>query len=105
MQTTQIQQELQIDTIQMRKAAMVLRAINHPLRQQMLKIIHHAGKMTVTELYHKLTLEQSVTSQHLAILRTVGLVVTERKAKNIFYSVNYQRLDFVHSITADLVRG
>lgn len=105
MQTTQIQQELKIDTIQMRKAAMVLRAINHPLRQQMLKILHQAGKMTVTELYHKLMLEQSVTSQHLAILRTAGLVITERKAKNIFYSVNHKRLDFIHTTAADLVRG
>lgn len=105
MQTIEIQQDLTIDTIQLRKAAMVLRAINHPLRQQMLKIIHQAGKITVTELYHKLTLEQSVTSQHLGILRGAGLVITERQAKHIFYSVNHQRLDFIHTTVADLVRG
>ena len=105
MQTIDIQQELQIDTIQMRKAALVLRAINHPLRQQLLKIIHLAGKITVTEVYHKLRLEQSVASQQLGILRAAGLVITERKAKNIFYSVNYERLHYVHTITADLVNG
>ncbi|MGZ3951701.1 MAG: ArsR/SmtB family transcription factor [Flavisolibacter sp.] len=105
MQTTQIQQELSVDTIRLRKAAMVLRAINHPLRQQMLKMIHQAGKMTVTELYTKLRLEQSVASQHLGILRVAGLATTERKSKNIFYSVNHERLDFVHQVTAELVRG
>ena len=105
MQPTELQQELHIETNQLRKASMVFRAVNHPLRQQMLKIIHQVGKMTVTELYHKLRLEQSVASQHLAILRGAGLVKTERKAKNIYYSVNYQRLHFVHNITADLVRG
>ena len=105
MQTTQIHQDLQIDSIQMRKAAMVLRAINHPLRQQMLKMIHRAGRITVTELYNKLRLEQSVASQHLGILRAAGLVTTERKAKNIFYSVNQERLGFIHHVTADLVKG
>jgi DNA-binding transcriptional ArsR family regulator len=105
MQTLEAAQELRIDTIELRKATMVLRAINHPLRQQMLKIIHQAGAMTVTELYVKLRLEQSVASQHLAILRSAALVATERKAKNIFYSVNTGRLDSVHSIVADLING
>ena len=61
MQTLEVSQELRIDTIELRKATMVLRAINHPLRQQMLKIIHQAGAMTVTELYVKLRLEQAQT--------------------------------------------
>ena len=105
MQTLEVSQELRIDTIELRKATMVLRAINHPLRQQMLKIIHQAGAMTVTELYVKLRLEQSVASQHLAILRSASLVITERKAKNIFYSVNTGRLHSVHSIVSDLIGG
>jgi DNA-binding transcriptional ArsR family regulator len=105
MQTLEAAQELRIDTIELRKATMVLRSINHPLRQQMLKIIHQVGAMTVTELYVKLRLEQSVASQHLAILRSAALVVTERKAKNIFYSVNTGRLDSVHSIVSDLIKS
>jgi DNA-binding transcriptional ArsR family regulator len=105
MQTIEVEQGLKIDTTQLRRASMVLRAINHPLRQQMLKIMHLAGKITVTELYVKLRLEQSVASQHLGILRGAGLVIAERKAKNIFYSVNYTRLEFVHGITSDLVKG
>jgi DNA-binding transcriptional ArsR family regulator len=96
--------ELKIDVIQLKKAALILRAINHKLRQQILKLIHQNGKMTVTEIYVKLRLEQSVASQHLAILRKAGYVNTLRDGKFIFYSVNYSRLDQVHSIVHDLLK-
>jgi DNA-binding transcriptional ArsR family regulator len=96
--------ELKIDVIQLKKAALILRAVNHKLRQQILKLIHQNGKMTVTEIYVKLRLEQSVASQHLAILRKAGYVNTVRDGKFIFYSVNYSRLDQVHSIVHDLLK-
>ena len=103
MLSVQQENELVIDTLLTRKASLIFRAINHPLRQQMLRIIHQKGRMTVTELYIILRLEQSVTSQHLAILRKATLVSTERKAKNILYSVNYAQLDHLHNITTALV--
>lgn len=103
MLNVQQENELVIDTQLTRKAALIYRAINHPLRQQMLRIIHQKGKVTVTELYIILRLEQSVASQHLAILRKAGLVDTERRAKNIFYSVNYPQLDHLHNITMSLI--
>lgn len=96
--------ELRIDVLQLKKAALILRAINHKLRQQILKLIHQNGKMTVTEIYVKLRLEQSVASQHLAILRKAGYVNTLRDGKFIFYSVNYSRLDQVHNIVHDLLK-
>ncbi|MDB5252698.1 MAG: helix-turn-helix transcriptional regulator, partial [Flaviaesturariibacter sp.] len=70
--------ELKIDVLTLKKAALVLRAVNHKLRQQILKLIHQKGKITVTEIYVKLRLEQSVASQHLAILRKAGFVTTIR---------------------------
>ena len=96
--------DLKIDVIQLKKAALVLRAINHKLRQQILKLIHQHDKMTVTEIYVKLRLEQSVASQHLAILRKAGFVKTVRDGKFIFYSVNYDRLTEVHQFATDLLK-
>ena len=103
METTAIDASLHIEVLELKKAALILRAINHPLRQQMLRLIHQNKQMTVTSIYVKLRLEQSVASQHLAILRKAGLVSTERQAKFIFYSVNYQRLQQIHSIAAQLI--
>lgn len=96
--------ELKIDIIQLKKAALILRAVNHKLRQQIMKLIHQHGKITVTEIYVKLRLEQSVASQHLAILRKAGFVITVRDGKFIFYSVNYDRLSQVHGITQELLK-
>ncbi|HQU56246.1 MAG TPA: metalloregulator ArsR/SmtB family transcription factor, partial [Chitinophagaceae bacterium] len=80
--------KLDIDVLQIKKAALIIRAINHKLRQQMLKLIDDYEKITVTELYINLRLEQSVASQHLAILRKAGFVKATRQGKFIFYSVN-----------------
>lgn len=92
-----------IDLHTLKKAALVLRAINHKLRQQILKLIDESGKMTVTEIYVKLRLEQSVASQHLAILRKAGFVKTERDGKFIYYSVSSERLEELNKFIKDLV--
>lgn len=95
--------DLKIDVLPLKKAALILRAINHKLRMQILKVIHTHGKLTVTEIYVKLRLEQSVASQHLAILRRAGLVNTDRDGKFIYYSVNYDRLAEVQQLSKDLI--
>lgn len=92
-----------VDLYNLKKAALVLRAINHKLRQQILKLIDESGKMTVTEIYVKLRLEQSVASQHLAILRKAGFVKTDRDGKFIYYSVNAERLEELNRFVKDLV--
>ena len=73
----------------LQKAKMKVRALNHPLRQKMLSLVKDSrNRMNVTDIYVKLRIEQSVASQHLAILRNQGLVSTERDGKTIWYSVN-----------------
>lgn len=94
--------ELALDSLQLKKAAMMLRAINHPLRLQMLQLIHKKRNITVTEIYVQLRLEQSVASQHLAILRKAGFVFTERSGKQIFYSVNFPWLKEVQALAGQL---
>ena len=96
--------ELKIDTLEIKKAAILLRAINHKLRQVILKYIGEHDKITVTEIFQHLLLEQSVASQHLAILRKAGFVKTKRDGKFIYYSVNRQRLLDLNKFVNDLIR-
>ena len=103
MDTVPTTKELHIEIIPLKKAALIYRAVNHQLRQEMLRLIHRKEKMTVTEIYVKLRLEQAVASQHLAILRKAGFVTTERDGKFIYYSVNYNRLDQIHRLTESLL--
>ena len=85
------------------KSSMVLRALNHKLREQIITIIQENKRLTVTQLYVKMRLEQSVISQHLAILRRAGIVSTDRDGKFIFYSLNFSRLDAINRFTNNLV--
>ena len=68
-----------------------------------MKQIDEQGRMTVTELYVKLRLEQSVASQHLAILRKAGFVTTDRDGKFIYYSVNANRIQEVNQFVDELL--
>ena len=95
--------ELKVDLLNVKKAALTLRAVNHKLRQQILKLIDEQGKMTVTEIYVKLRLEQSVASQHLAILRKAGFVKTTRDGKFIHYAVNVNRMEELNQFVEDLL--
>ena len=95
MKTTKTDNSFTLETIQLKKAAMVFRAINHPLRQEILRLLHDQQQMMVTEIYRKLRLEQSVASQQLGILRNAGFVNTHKDGKKVFYSVNYDRLEYV----------
>ena len=91
-----------IDFLHLKKAAMILRALNHKLRQQLLHLLDEQKKVTVTEIYVKLRLEQSVVSQHLAIMRRAGVVSTKREGKFIYYSVNYSRIKEISGFVEQL---
>lgn len=92
-----------LDTLSVKKAALILRAFNHKLRQQILKLIDTQDKITVTEIYIKLRIEQSVASQHLAILRKAEFVKTKREGKFIYYTVNTDRMKELNKFVSDLL--
>jgi len=95
--------ELRIDYQLIRKSVLVLRAVNHKVRQEMIRMIDREGRMTVTDLHLKLRLEQSVTSQHLALLRRAGAVFTSRDGKFIYYYVDHQRMKEIARLLVELV--
>lgn len=85
----------------LQQASELLRAIAHPLRMQILAFIDEKKVINVSKIYNTLKLEQSITSQHLRILRSVGLVDTRRDGKFIYYSVNYNRVELVNNAIID----
>lgn len=91
-----------LDYHELRKAVLVLRAVNHKLRQRLIDLLEDHGSMTVTEIYIKMRLEQSIASQHLAILRRAGVVTTQREGKFIYYSLNADRLNHISEVIAEL---
>jgi DNA-binding transcriptional ArsR family regulator len=86
-----------------RKSTLVFRALNHKLRQKILELLTERGKMTVTELYEQLLLEQSVVSQHLAILRRTGFVITKKEGKFVWYMLQEKRIIQVNDVLSILM--
>lgn len=95
--------DIQLNYSDLRKAVLVLRSVNHQLRQSIIDLLTENDNLTVTDIYIKLRLEQSVASQHLAILRRSGVVDTTREGKFIYYSLNIDRLNQIARLVKELV--
>ena len=79
----------------LRSIVLTLRALNHDLRKKIIDLLLENDQMNVTDIYVKLRIEQSVASQHLAILRKAGIVNTNRTGKFIRYTLDHERLAIV----------
>ncbi len=85
--------QIQLDDLKM--ASVIFRAVNHPLRLSIIRLVDEFGQLTVTQIYFKLRIEQSVASQHLAILRESEVLLSVRDGKNIYYSLNKDRMQAI----------
>jgi len=90
-----------IDQTDLDNALETLRAMAHPLRLKILSFIDEHEITHVNKIYNTLNLEQSITSQHLRIMREVNLVHTERDGKYVYYKVNYGKISAVNKIVED----
>ncbi|MCH8331624.1 MAG: helix-turn-helix transcriptional regulator [Bacteroidetes bacterium] len=97
-------EQIRLDFHTLKKGVLVLRSINHKLRQSMIDLLEKHKKLTVTDIYVKLRLEQSVASQHLAILRRAGVVRTERDGKFIHYTLNKDRIAEIVKLVEELAK-
>ncbi len=84
--------ETSIDTEQLHISTELLRALCHPLRMRILHFIDQNDNINVNKIYNTLKLEQSITSQHLRILRKADIVSTKRDGKFVFYQLNYDKI-------------
>lgn len=95
-------QEIKLIYPELRRVVLILRAIGHDLRKKIVDLLRENETMNVTDIYVKLRIEQSVASQHLAILRKAGIVITKRNGKFIYYTLNNHRLNEVSILVEQL---
>ncbi len=82
--------QLEIEKLEM--ASSKLRAMAHPMRIAILELLHDGGKLSVTDIYRKLKIEQAAASHHLNILKNKGVLTSHRDGKKIFYSLKSEVL-------------
>jgi DNA-binding transcriptional ArsR family regulator len=76
-----------LDVTKLEMAASKLRAIAHPMRIAIIDLLNEKQKMSVTEIYSALDIEQASASHHLNILKNKGVLLSKREGKKIIYSL------------------
>ena len=60
-------------------------------------------ELSVTELIGKTKLSQANISQHLSIMKSKGIVESNRKGKNTYYKLSYPRIIKAFDILRDVL--
>ena len=82
--------------------AEMCKTISNPRRQAILDTIRD-GEMTVSELINKTGISQANLSQHLAILRSKGVVNTRRDGNNVYYSLSNLKIIEAYDLISEVL--
>ncbi|MFC2089612.1 ArsR/SmtB family transcription factor [Bacteroidota bacterium] len=82
----------EIDAESIEKAAIMMKAIAHPVRLSILGHLSEGKALTVTTIHELVGIEQSTASHHLGILKDKGIVLSRRDGKNTYYTMKNKNL-------------
>ena len=101
-------EEDEIRTEVFKLQAELCKSLSDPKR---LYIIHElrTGERTVSELAEIIGLKQSNTSQHLAILRKIGVVLPRKEGNLVYYRLAHQKIadacDIVQAVIVEQLKN
>jgi DNA-binding transcriptional ArsR family regulator len=82
----------------------VFEAIAQPKRREILRLLAD-GELSAGEVASRFAVTQPAISQHLKVLREVGLVSERRDGTRRLYSVRPEGLSDLHSFLAEMLPG
>ena len=85
--------KVDLDIAKLENAASKLRAMAHPMRIAIIDMLNDVNKLSVTEIYERLQIEQAAASHHLNILKHKGILVSKRDGKKIYYALKSKTLN------------
>jgi ArsR family transcriptional regulator len=80
----------------------VCKTLANPKRQEILDSLRE-NEMTVNEIVEKTGITQANLSQHLAIMRTKGIVKTRRDGLNVYYSLSNAKIIQAFDLISQLI--
>ncbi len=88
--------------------AEMCKVFSNPTRLEILNLLKDK-KLSVTELIDKTKLSQANISQHLSIMKSKGIVTSDRKGKNIYYQLVNPKIikafDIIKEVLAERLRN
>jgi DNA-binding transcriptional ArsR family regulator len=95
--------ELSSRETEYQRAAVVGRALADPKRLCVLESLAD-GELSVSELAGRVACQVPNMSQHLAVLRSAGLVTTRREGSTVFYRLADQRVIEAYHLLQSIAR-
>ena len=83
---------LNLNSEELQIAASMLKVLGHPIRISIIELLDDASKMSVTEIFKALKIEQAIASHHLNTLKNKRILISKREGKNTYYSVSNPNL-------------
>lgn len=83
-----------------RQHAQLLKALANPKRLEVVHLLRQ-GRLTVSDMERMLGIQQANLSQHLMVLRRLGVVAAERNGKEQYYRLAHQNF----AKASDLLRA
>lgn len=83
----------------------VMRALGHPVRLSILRILAKQSDCCCTDVTECLPLAQSTVSQHIKVLLDAGLVERVARGTRNCYSLNASRLELLNGAFSGLYSG
>lgn len=68
--------------------SLICKALSHPARISILRILYEHGKCEVKQLLNTIPLHRDTVSQHLRILREMHVINAEQKYPTVIYWLN-----------------
>ena len=86
----------------MEKVAFILKTTAHPTRIAIVQLLAAHDSLSVGDICERLGgAEQSLTSHHLATMKSKGLLSSSRSGKNIYYSLKMREvIDVIQCLAA-----
>ncbi|MGM0366135.1 MAG: ArsR/SmtB family transcription factor [Actinomycetota bacterium] len=79
------------------------KTISNPRRQAIIDAIRYES-LTVSQIVKKTGLPQSNISQHLAMLKSKGVVNSRREGSNIYYSITNHKIIKAYDLLTEVLR-
>tara|TARA_Y100000991_G_scaffold203346_1_gene177970 strand:+ start:740 stop:1033 length:294 start_codon:yes stop_codon:yes gene_type:complete len=83
---------LNLNSEELQTAASMMKVLGHPIRISIIELLDDTSKMSVTEIFKALKIEQAIASHHLNTLKNKRVLTSERVGKNTYYSVSNPNL-------------
>ncbi len=87
--------------------AEMCKVFSNPTRLEILNLLRNK-ELSVTEIIEKTKLSQANISQHLSIMKSKGIVASNRKSKNIYYKLTSPKIikafDIIKEVLAEKLK-